>query len=80
MLYGHLSLVVAALFTGAAFYINFAEQPARLQLRDAPLLAEWKLAYQRGFVMQATLAVVGAVLGCASSPMATGAGCWALSC
>src|SRR5262245_7422528 len=63
MLIGHLALAVAALFTGAAFYVNFAEQPARLTLDDRSLLAEWKLAYSRGAVMQATLAVVGFLLG-----------------
>jgi anthrone oxygenase-like protein len=63
MLAGHLALAVAALFTGAAFYINFAEQPARLKLEDRPLLAEWKTAYARGFAMQATLAIAGFVLG-----------------
>ncbi len=63
MLTGYLALTIAALFTGAAFYINFAEQPARLQLEDRPLLTQWKRAYARGFAMQATLAVAGFVLG-----------------
>jgi hypothetical protein len=63
MLIGHLALVVAALFTGAAFYVNFAEQPARLELKDRPLLAEWKTAYKRGAMMQASLALLGCLLG-----------------
>jgi len=63
MLIGYLALVLAALFTGAAFYVNFAEQPARLELKDRPLLTEWKTAYKRGFAMQGTLAMAGFILG-----------------
>jgi len=63
MLAGFLALIIAALFTGAAFYISFAEQPARLELDDRALLAQWKPAYKRVLFMQAPLAIIGFVLG-----------------
>lgn len=58
ILAGLFALVFASLFAGAAFYINFAEQPARLQLEPRYLLKQWAPSYKQGFVMQSTLAVL----------------------
>ena len=66
MILGFLSLVTAALFAGAAFYVNFAEQPARLALNDRAALIQWRQSYERAAGMQASLAMLGFALGLAA--------------
>ena len=66
MILGFLGLVTAALFAGAAFYMNFAEQPARLALNDRAALIQWRQSYERAAVMQASLAMLGFALGLAA--------------
>lgn len=58
-----LALIAAAMFSGAAIYVLVAEHPARGGLAPRDQLAQWKPSYARGAVMQASLALLAAVLG-----------------
>ncbi|AGK59829.1 hypothetical protein HYPDE_40803 [Hyphomicrobium denitrificans 1NES1] len=76
-MFGEFALFAAAMFAGAALYVSFAEHPARLELDDGPALVDWQMSYPRGAMMQATLALVGSVLGVLEW-LVTGNGLWLL--
>jgi hypothetical protein len=75
MLLQGLAILATALFTGAALYVSLVEQPARLTLPIDVAIAEWRPSYKRASVMQASLAVLGTILGIAAG-IATGGAIW----
>lgn len=66
MIFGIIALILSALFAGAAFYINFAEHPARMGLPVRAARDQWEPSYHRGFIMQAALAILGGLAGFAA--------------
>src|SRR5262245_20616055 len=58
-----LAVLSAALFTGAALYINVAEHPARMGLETRAAAQQWAPSYKRATWLQAPLAVVSLVCG-----------------
>jgi hypothetical protein len=67
-----IATLTAALFAGAALYINLVEHPARLSLGTTAALLEWAPSYRRATWMQAPLALVSFVCGLASAWMGGG--------
>jgi len=54
-----IAALCAALFAGAAVYINAVEHPARMSFGVETAATEWALSYKRATWMQAPLAVAG---------------------
>ena len=57
------AVLAAALFAGAALYINVADQPARLTLDTRSAAEQWAPSYQRATWMQAPLALLSLLCG-----------------
>jgi hypothetical protein len=61
------ALIIAAgcagLFAGAAIYVTAVEHPARVSCGPELALREFGPSYQRGAVMQASLALLGGAVG-----------------
>jgi len=75
MLLANLTVLATALFTGAAAYVSLVEHPARLRCSNEIALAQWRPSYQRGTVMQASLAIAGTLLAI-SGWLRTGGRVW----
>jgi hypothetical protein len=56
----------AAIFAGAALYINLVEHPARMALDTKSAALEWAPSYQRATWLQAPLALISLATGLAS--------------
>ena len=67
----------AALFAGAALYINLVEHPARMGLDTRAAAMQWAPSYKRATWLQAPLALLSLLAGAAAWLM--GAGAWWLA-
>jgi uncharacterized membrane protein len=68
----------AAVFAGAALYVNVAEHPARMMLDTRYAVAQWAPSYRRATRMQAPLALMSLVAGLGSWFLGGGVG-WAIA-
>ena len=69
-----LATLSAALFAGAALYINVVEHPARMGLETRLAALQWAPSYQRATWLQAPLALVSLISGVLVWLLAGGAG------
>jgi hypothetical protein len=58
-----IATISAAIFAGAAAYINVVEHPARMSLETRAAVLEWAVSYRRATWMQAPLALLSLVTG-----------------
>jgi hypothetical protein len=68
----------AAMFAGAALYVNVAEHPARMTLDTKSAAMQWAPSYRRASWMQAPLALLSLLAGLGSWLLGGGIG-WAVA-
>lgn len=69
-----MATLCAALFAGAALYINVAEHPARMGLETRIAALQWAPSYKRATWLQAPLAVVSFLSGIVAWLLGAGGG------
>jgi hypothetical protein len=67
-----LAVLSAALFAGAALYINLVEHPARMGLETKLAATQWAPSYRRATWLQAPLAILSFLCGAALWLQGTG--------
>jgi hypothetical protein len=63
LVFQFMAALAAALFSGAAIYVNLVEHPARLECGTAVAAAEFAPSYRRAAVMQTILALAATMAG-----------------
>ena len=61
-----IATIAAAIFAGAALYVNAVEHPARMALDTKSAALQWAPSYRRATWMQAPLALASLAAGLAS--------------
>ena len=69
-----LATFCAALFAGAALYINVVEHPSRMTLETRMAAAQWAPSYKRATWLQAPLALISCLSGVAAWLLGAGSG------